>query len=247
MLRHFIILLLTIVFSTLTSEHVSAGTDMNKKAESEQAITPVRSGDKYKNWIPTQMLADGNALSVTWDWIKGGERTTPKGDIPVVALNEKSFPETIHEGLAFSWLGHSSVLLEISGCRILIDPVLSTYASPIPLFVKRFSNPPVSAEQLPKIDIVLITHDHYDHLDKNIVKILSRQGSYFLVPKGVGGHLRSWGIPEKKIEELTWWQQTSYNNLSLACVPARHFSGRGLFDGNETLWAGWVIQSKSDR
>jgi L-ascorbate metabolism protein UlaG (beta-lactamase superfamily) len=245
MLSHFIIILLTIVFSTLTSGHVYAGNDMNKKAESNQVITPVRSGDKYKNWISTQMLADGNYLSATWDWIKGGKRTTPNGDIPVVVLNRKSFPETIHEGLTFSWLGHSSVLLEISGCRILIDPVFSKYASPIPLFVKRFSKPPITAGQFPKVDIVLITHDHYDHLDKNVVKILSRQGSYFLVPEGVGGHLRAWGIPKKKIEELTWWQQTRYNNLSLACVPARHFSGRGLFDRDKTLWAGWVIQSKS--
>ena len=81
MLSHVIIILLTIVFSTLTSEHVHAGNDMNKKAESNQVITPVKSGDKYKNWISTQMLVDGNSLSVTWDWIKGGERTTPNGDI----------------------------------------------------------------------------------------------------------------------------------------------------------------------
>ena len=235
MLSRFIFTLLTIVFSIFTSEHVYADNDMKKMAELNQIITPVKSKDKYKNWISTQMLAEGNSLSVTWDWIKGGERTTPNGDIPVVVLSKKSFPEKIHEDLIFSWLGHSSVLLEISGCRILIDPVLSTYASPIPLFVKRFSKPPITAEQLPKVDIVLITHDHYDHLDKNVVKILSRQGSYFLVPEGIGGHLRAWGIPKTKIEELTWWQQTRYNNLSIACVPARHFSGRGLFDGNKTL------------
>jgi hypothetical protein len=159
MLSHFIIILLAIVFSTLTSGHVCAGNGMNKKAESNQVITPVKSGDKYKNWISTQMLADGSYLSVTWDWIKGGERTTPNDDIPVVVLNGKSFPATIHEGLTFSWLGHSSVLLEISGSRILIDPVLSKYASPIPLFVKRFSKPPITADQLPKVDLVLITHN----------------------------------------------------------------------------------------
>lgn len=245
MLSRLIIILLTIVFSTLTPEHLYADNDMNKSAESNHVITPVKTGDKYKNWISTQMLADGNYLSVTWDWIKGGKRTTPNGDIPVMVLNKESFPEKIPEGLTFSWLGHSSVLLEISGCRILIDPVLSKYASPIPLFAKRFSIPPIAAKQLPEVDIVLITHDHYDHLDKNTVKILSRQGSYFVVPEGVGGHLRAWGIAKKKIKELTWWQQTKYKNLSLACVPARHFSGRGLFDGDKTLWSGWVIQSKS--
>ena len=84
MLSHFIIILLTSLFSTLTSEHVYAGNDMNKKAESNQVITPVKSGDKYKNWISTQMLADKNSLSVTWDWIKGGERTTPKVDIVMI-------------------------------------------------------------------------------------------------------------------------------------------------------------------
>jgi len=191
------------------------------------------------------MLADGNLLSVTWDWIKGGERTTPNGDIPIVVLNRESFPDTVSDGLTFRWLGHSSVLLEISGCRILIDPVFSKYASPIPLFVGRFSRSPIAAEQLPEVDVVLITHDHYDHLDKHTVRVLSRRGSHFLVPKGVGDHLESWGIPEKQIEELTWWQQTGHSGLSVACVPARHFSGRGLFDRDETLWAGWVIQSNS--
>ena len=242
---HLIIILLIIVLSTLISENVYADNDMNKKAESNHVITPGKSGDKYKNWISTQKIADGNYLSATWDWIKGGERTTPNGDIPVVALNKNSFSEKIHEGLTFRWLGHSSVLLEISGCRVLIDPVFSKYASPIPLFVKRFSKSPIIAENLPKVDIVLITHDHYDHLDKNTVIILSRRGCYFLVPKGVGDQLRDWGIPKEKIEELTWWQQTRYNNLSLTCVPARHFSGRGLFDSDKTLWAGWVIQSNS--
>ena len=101
MLSRLIIILLTIVFYILTPEHLYADNDMNKSAESNHAITPVKSGDKYKNWISTQMLADGNYLSVTWDWIKGGERTTPNGDIPVVVLNKKSFPETIHEGLTF--------------------------------------------------------------------------------------------------------------------------------------------------
>jgi L-ascorbate metabolism protein UlaG (beta-lactamase superfamily) len=245
MLFHFIIILLTIVFSIFTSEQVSAGNDMNNQAEASIVIKPVKSGDKYKNWIPTQMLVDGGYLSVTWDWIKGAERTTPTGDIPIVVLDKKSFPESIHEGLFFSWLGHSSVLLKISGNRILIDPVFSTYASPVPFFVKRFSQPPISAEQLPKVDIVLITHNHYDHLDKSAVKILSQQGSRFLVPEGVGSHLRAWGIPDKQIEELTWWQQTEYKDVLFACVPARHFSGRGLFDTDKTLWAGWVIQGKS--
>jgi len=83
---------------------------------------------------------------------------------------------------------------------------------------------------LPKVDIVLITHDHFDHLNKNAIKILSRRGSYFFVPQGVGDHLGDWEIPEKKIEEFTWWQQTKYKNLSLTCVPARHFSGRGIFE-----------------
>jgi len=240
-----ILTLLTIVFSILTSVDVCADNDMTGKSAENQAIVPAKSGDLFKNWIPTKMLTDGSTLSVTWDWIKGGERTTPEGEIPVVKLNKDSFPKITHDGLSFWWLGHSSILLDISGYRILIDPVFSTYASPIPLFVKRFSKSPVMVGQLPNIDIVLITHDHYDHLDKNVVKILARQGSHFIVPEGVGDHLRAWGIPNDKIEELTWWQQTRYNNLSFACVPARHFSGRGLFDRDKTLWAGWVIQSKS--
>jgi L-ascorbate metabolism protein UlaG (beta-lactamase superfamily) len=131
----------------------------------------------------------------------------------------------------------------MSGRRVLIDPVLNTYASPVPGFTKRFSKAPVRIEDLPAIDAVVISHDHYDHLEKDTVIALSKGAAVFFVPSGVGRYLRTWGVPSGRIRELSWWEEALIGPLTFICVPARHFSGRGLFDRNETLWAGWIVRS----
>ncbi len=197
---------------------------------------------KFQNWLPTGVVAKGSMLSATWDWIKGGERTVPEGKIPVNHLDRASFAETPADGLSFRWLGHSSVMVEMGGYRIMFDPVFTKYASPVPLFVKRFSDSPISLDELPNIDLVVISHDHYDHLDEAVIKAFVPQNTRFFVTKGVKKYLTDWGIPSHRIEELTWWQQTGFKDLEVICVPARHFSGRGLFNRDETLWAGWVIR-----
>ncbi len=209
-------------------------------------IAPIKAGTKYENWIVTPMMLEGGSMwSDGWKWIKGGERDKPEGEIPIVSLNNNSFPGVPAAGLMVRWLGHSTVLIEMSGRRVLIDPVLNRYAFPVPGFAKRFSKAAVRLEDLPRIDAVVISHDHYDHLEKDTVVFLSKRGTAFFVSIGVGQYLRKWGVPPGQIRELSWWEQSRFETLTFICVPARHFSGRGLFDRNETLWAGWVVRSDS--
>jgi L-ascorbate metabolism protein UlaG (beta-lactamase superfamily) len=145
------------------------------------------------------------------------------------------------------WFGHSSFLIQTNGKNILIDPMLGPSASPVPLVgVKRFNKKlPINIEKLPNIDLVLISHDHYDHLDYGTVIKLKDKTKAFYAPLGVGAHLKSWGVEPNRIKELDWWEEARYENINLACTPAQHFSGRGKWfsDQATTLWCSWVIQT----
>ncbi|MDF2700872.1 MAG: hypothetical protein K0Q49_2435 [Haloplasmataceae bacterium] len=150
---------------------------------------------------------------------------------------------------SLTWFGHSTFLLTIDNLKILIDPMLGPIASPVS-FVgpKRYSKDLLDAiEKMPPIDSVLITHDHYDHLDYTTIKKLNKKVKHFFVPYGVSTHLIRWGIPEEKITELGWWDETEFKSIKLALTPSKHFSGRGIFDRNSTLWGGWVIIGKNTR
>lgn len=109
---------------------------------------------------------------------------------------------------------------------------------------KRFHQPPISIEELPEIAGVIISHNHYDHMDKTAIKNMAEKVQHFIVPLGLSNDLKSWGINENSITELDWWQSTHIANLELTLTPAQHFSGRGLLDGNQTLWGSWVIKSR---
>ena len=151
------------------------------------------------------------------------------------------------DDLSVSWIGHSTVLIEVDGKRFLTDPMFSERASPFgwvgPL---RFDPPALTIEELPALDGVLISHDHYDHLDMRSIVALNRPGLRFFVPLGVGAHLEYWGVPPDQIEEMDWWEERMFRGIRIACVPSRHFSGRGLLNRNETLWAGWVLQGQRE-
>ena len=139
-------------------------------------------------------------------------------------------------------LGHSSLLLKISGRIILIDPIFSQRASPISFIgPKRFHPLPLDIDDFAEIDTVIISHDHYDHLDKMTIKKLSGKTKQFLVPLGVGKYLIKWGVASDKVSELDWWQDVDFEGIKYTATPAQHFSGRSLFNRNETLWASWVI------
>lgn len=143
----------------------------------------------------------------------------------------------------------SGVLIEIDDYRVLTDPVWATSVSPFSFHgSQRFSAPPVALSELPTLNAVVISHDHYDHLDRAAITFLNgNTAAKFLVPLGVGARLESWGVPAERIVELDWWQEHVLGGLTFAATPARHFSGRGLFDGDETLWSSWVIVGPTRR
>jgi len=131
--------------------------------------------------------------------------------------------------------------VEIDGRRVLIDPVWGKRASPSSFFgPARFYEPPARLEQLPVPDAVLLTHDHFDHLDLPSIRAIKDWKTRFVAPLGLGAHLEAWGVPPERISELDWWDELTLDGLTLACVPARHFSGRS-FIRNRTLWCGWAL------
>lgn len=164
-------------------------------------------------------------------------------------LLRKDFDQPPQTGLRITWLGHSTTLIEIDGQTILTDPVWGTYVAPLPLAnMKRFIPPVLPLSELPLIDAVIISHDHYDHLDYPTIQKLHQQtGARFFVPLGVGAHLEYWGVPPSRITELVWWEEASLDGLRMVCTPARHFSGRGLHDRDRTLWASWAIVGPQHR
>ena len=147
-----------------------------------------------------------------------------------------------------TWLGHSACFLEIDGKKILIDPMLGQHAGPLPLLSPKRYNAtlPIEIEAMPYIDVVLISHDHYDHLAHGSIRKLKDKVGHFYVPLGVGAHLVSWGVEKRKVTELNWWDEAAFEEFTFVCAPARHFSGRGL-TSNRTLWSSWIIQSSSKR
>ena len=177
-----------------------------------------------------------------------GQRRKPQGPLPVVTVRQDVLSGPASQALQVTWLGHSSVLIEIDGLRLLTDPVLSERASPVPFAgPKRFTPPALAVAQLPPIDAVILSHDHYDHLDRDTIRALADRVGHFYTTLGVGQRLIAWGVDAKRVTELDWWQETRFGPLTLAATPAQHFSGRGLRDGNSTLWASWVVLGTHER
>jgi L-ascorbate metabolism protein UlaG (beta-lactamase superfamily) len=145
-----------------------------------------------------------------------------------------------------TWYGHSAFLLESDEKKILIDPMFGDVASPLPFGSSRFEySTPIPTESFKDIDVVLISHDHYDHLDYPTIDKIKDEVKLFVVPLGIGSHLKSWGVSENRIVELDWWQSHKLDSYTFTATPARHFSGRGITDGNATQWAGWAIKNDS--
>jgi L-ascorbate metabolism protein UlaG (beta-lactamase superfamily) len=168
------------------------------------------------------------------------DTTVPRAPIPVQSLDAAALAAAPDASLFR--LGHSTLLLKLAGEFWLTDPVFSERASPFQWAgPKRFHAPPISIADLPPIKGVILSHDHYDHLDHAAVLELAPKVEMFITPLGVGDRLIAWGIPAEKVRQLDWWQQTSLAGVRLVAAPAQHFSGRSLSDGNSTLWASWVI------
>lgn len=210
--------------------------------------SPQYRNNKFYNLVETPMSGENTSMwESAWKFIKGGENREPKKVIETIPFSKTEF-ESGTSGISFSWFGHSTVLLRVDGKNILIDPVFSNYASPFSFLGTKgfqYSNRTL-LNDLPNIDAVLISHDHYDHLDYETIKLLNEKVDRFYVPLGVAAHLEKWGIPVENIIEMDWWDESIFDkNLTFAAVPMRHFSGRGVMDRYSTLWVGWVIQSRN--
>lgn len=169
---------------------------------------------------------------------------TPKTKLPV----EKPIIEcgVGKDEVTVTWFGHSTVLVQMQGMNILFDPVFSKYASPFSFIgPKRFSEQPMEIDNMPKIDIVIITHNHYDHLDMKAIKTLDNKVGKYIVPLGIKSDLKRWNVEEEKIEEMAWWEESIINGLTIGCTPAKHFSSRHVFDRESTLYASWVLKNKN--
>lgn len=169
--------------------------------------------------------------------------TVPRQAIPVHAITQQQLLDAPDRSLFR--LGHSTVLLKLNGHFWLTDPVFSERASPVQWAgPQRFHETPISIEELPAIKGIILSHDHYDHLDYAAVMKLAAKTEHFITPLGVGDRLMSWGIPAAKVRQLSWWESTHVAGLRLVATPAQHFSGRGLSDRNKTLWASFVIEDR---
>lgn len=193
---------------------------------------------KFHNSTPTTMVAPQAMAKAAVDMIRGGAGRTPANPIPVV----RSAAAPASRGLHVTWYGHASTLVEIDGRRVLFDPVWTQRCSPSQLVgPKRLHEPPIDLTDLPRLDAVIISHDHYDHLDMETVKRLTELSSApFLVPLGVGAHLDRWGVPAARIIELDWDDSVTVAGVTFTITAARHFSGRG-FTRDTTLWGSWVV------
>ncbi|WUJ12288.1 MBL fold metallo-hydrolase [Actinoplanes sp. NBC_00393] len=202
--------------------------------------SPQFADGRFRNTLPTSSLPLTSAPRMALATMTGRDARRPHQPVPMLAEAGDA------AGLHVTWYGHSSTLIEIEGHRVLLDPVWSQRCSPSRLAgPKRLHEPPVALRDLPALDAVVISHDHYDHLDMATVQELSaRQPVLFVVPLGIGAHLQHWGVPAARIVELDWHEGTRVGGLELIATPARHFSGRGLHR-DETLWASWVIKGPS--
>lgn len=219
------------------------------RAAAERAAaagSPHAADGLFHNVLPDELVQRGSLLAVLRAIALRGPVGRPAHPVPLVTgtggVSGGAAP------LAVTWYGHSSVLLEVDGHRVLADPVWGDRASPSPLIGPRRLHPvPVPLAALPPVDAVLISHDHYDHLDVPTVRALTRLGDApFVVPLGIGAHLRRWGVPDARIVELDWGASTAVGPLTLTCTEARHFSGRRLAR-NTTLWSSWAVTGPRHR
>jgi L-ascorbate metabolism protein UlaG (beta-lactamase superfamily) len=202
---------------------------------------------KFRNPEPTRM-ATGSMLDMARRQFFGKEQREPSGPVPVERRSADDYETPPPSGLRATWIGWASVLVELDGRRILTDPVWSERCSPSTLVgPKRFHPPPIALKDLPPIDAVVISHDHYDHLDMPTVRALAARGTHLVVPLGIGAHLERWDIPAALVHELDWNESFVLNGLTFTSTRARHYSGRNPLHANETLWTSWVVKGPRHR
>lgn len=204
---------------------------------------------RFHNTVPVDspMRKDSSMLATTSEYFFGDAVRRPPGALPLERPLD-AWRRPAETGLRVTWLGHSTTLLEIDGRRVLTDPVWSERISPVPVVgPRRFHAAPVTLAELPPLDAVLVSHDHFDHLDAPTVRALAQRDVRFVTSLGVGARLEGFGVRPDRIVELDWWESVIVAGLSFTATPARHFSGRGMLDRNRTLWSSWVLEGDRHR
>ncbi len=228
-------------------------------ASEHELLVPVRkSGKQFLNPVPTTIGGLRMALRVLPLYLSNREERSPKISPGPFVTDHSVYRDEPESGLRVTWFGHSAMLLEIDGVRILLDPVWEQRASPWQRFgPKRFFTPTLRLDELPSLDAVLLSHDHYDHLGAHTVRQLARlpstQGATWFTSLGVGRYLRRWGVPPEAVRELNWMDRQELRSsrtgarLGVQAVPARHFSGRSLGNRFRTLWSAFVLEGERHR
>ncbi len=208
--------------------------------------SPLYSDGRYNHNSDKSSMSFTDAAASAWDFLFSGNNRTPDRPLPSQPVDLSWFNHLSENQLNVTWLGHSSLMINIDGFKILTDPVFEKRVSI--LGPTRFNGEmPIDINQLPQIDAMIISHNHYDHLNKFSVLKLKDKTNMFIVPLGVGARLIEWGVAEDRIVELNWLEEhildnTEAGKLRVIATPAQHFSGRSLTDRNKTLWASWVIK-----
>ncbi|WP_201778301.1 MBL fold metallo-hydrolase [Thalassomonas viridans] len=204
---------------------------------------------KFQNLDNVSAAGMAKLPKIIWRYLFDKSRpAAPQQPVPLENIDMARLTNTEQAQPEIYRLGHSSLLLNFSGEIWLLDPVFSKRASPVSwMGPERFHPLPFELDKLPKIRGVIISHDHYDHLDKETIAVIADRVEHFVTPLGVGRYLQEWGVEQEKIHQLDWWQGIELGSLSVTATPAQHFSGRGLTDRDETLWASWVLQSKQHK
>jgi L-ascorbate metabolism protein UlaG (beta-lactamase superfamily) len=206
--------------------------------------SPLWTSDRFVN--PQPMW--NNMSRAFRETFRGGASDAPSSPVAVFDSASAQYAKAPMSGLRVTWFGHSSSLIEIDGVTVLTDPIWSARSSPVTWAGPARWYPPVLAlTQLPRVDAVLISHDHYDHLDRATIQSLNNGQIQFIVPLGVGAHLASWGVAESRITELDWWDSTRIGALTVIATPARHASGRINPQRDRTLWAGYALLGATHR
>lgn len=225
------------------------GGKLNKETLERYAASRHWDGKKFVNLETTTMNISFQTLpKLLYKQFCEKEGRAPNTNLPILPLDRKAFlqagPQT-----TFAWQGHSSVLMRMNNKTLLIDPMLGPNAAPIsPFPVKRFSADTLELiDDFPEIDLLLLTHDHYDHLDYESIQRLKAKVKHYYVALGLARHLQAWGIENSLITEFDWWQSKSIDGINISFTPTRHFSGRGLRDRAKSLWGGWVFVTNTER
>lgn len=202
---------------------------------------------EFQNPIDTPVSTGVSKFRATWAlFFEDSPRSAPDHSLPIKELRVEDFKEDFKEDYQISWLGHATTLIKFKDKFFITDPVLGERVSPVSwIGPKRFH--PLPIKELPELEAVIISHDHHDHLDEKSLLQLNARTKKFITPLKVGQYLESWGIPKEKIIELDWWQSTQLGEVVITCTPARHFSGRGLWGWNQTLWSSWVLKHPERR